>query len=1631
MRDCVAGALICKTSLTGGGGLTMCNNIRPEHSVAEFSLPEERLEFTGERYVSGHKGQTQNAHHHRYLFALEFCKNKDVLDVACGEGYGTYLLGNVSSSIVGVDIDEATVAFANRNYAKDNVSFVRAPAQSIPFEDKSFDVIVSFETIEHFEQHDEFLSEICRLLRDDGVLVISSPNKDIYSVKNKYSNPFHEKELDRSAFVDLMRAKFDNLYILFQRQICGSYIIPESSDTDHLEVYETLDGQKYERSGADNLAHYFIIVASNAKAPASTPSILSNDTYVSEIEAAARYGARRSGELEQQLKAAQSSGAGNGSIENLERIVADLASAQSSGAGNGTIEKLERIVADLASAQSAHFAELKSQIATLDRVVEERQRWANTAIVSLAEAGRANASQLRYLSEQVLSRLRKPRWKLWGQRVGGPKADDSATSPAGTQSPDLGIKLKAAWRYPFKATKRRAYRAKIVARLDALEEGRDRSAPDQAGHDAIGRVVLRLRAAYRYPLSSRRRRLWRKRISPVAASSMERSSLAFADVASGQPTGSTPAVAEKSMPASSAPELHARLFDNWVSNILGDYPATDFVPMARTAAPTSERDVQLIAYYLPQFHPIPENNKWWGAGFTEWRNVVRAYPQFEGHYQPRIPGELGYYDLRVVDVMRRQVELAKLYGISAFCFHFYWFAGKTLLETPIQNYLHNPDMDLPFCLCWANENWSRRWDGSEHEVLMSQAHSPEDDVAFLEYISKYFRDERYLKIDGRPVLTVYRPSLFPDGLATTQRWRETAKRLGYPDLYLIATNSFAFADYKSLGFDALSEFPPHHVIAQNVQNQFDTSKFRTGWRIRSYAEVVANEKSRVPVPGLVHPGIMMSWDNSARRPANGEIIHGGTPALFREWLTMCIGRAGQNPDGERLIFVNAWNEWAEGTYLEPDKRYGYAYLDACASALREHLTGPHLVDVRPGIPEWNTDAKTVLLCSHHAGRQVFGGERSFLDVLKALHQNGFNVVVTLQEAVNDDYIVAIRALAQEVRVFPYAQWTSDMSASLEAVPDFLSVIDQVKPDILYVNTIVVLSALVAAHLRGVPSIVHAREIISYDEELQRQIGRDGDAIVRHVKRVSNAVIANSRATAASFDVAAKFTIPNTIEPTEFDIPNEIGGSIVFGLISSNLPKKGIEDFVELARQCQSQVSRARFLVIGPLKRAIIQRFLTAELEYPANLEFIEYQPSSVDALRLVNVVVNFSNFQESFGRTVIEGMAARRPAIVYNWGALPELVEHGVNGFIVDYRRPADAVEWVQRLCSDSQLLRQMGAAARQSVLNNFSFSDFSAAIGDCVRETIGVTDDEGEIYATAKFSRLEAYQDTPIDIVVCIHNALDDVKLCLESVLKHKGEHHRLILVDDGSNEETRLFLQEFASTHPFVTLHRNEEAVGYTKAANIGMRLSTAKFMILLNSDTIVTALWAEKMLDAALSSPGVGIVGPLSNAASYQSIPSVQSTATQTAVNSLPPGFMPDDMNAWCEFNSTAAVPKVPLVHGFCFGLLREVWDEIGEFDEEAFPRGYGEENDYCLRATNAGFGLAVATHTYVFHAKSKSYSEGTRHEISQVSQNTLYDRHGKRRFMNAVGILAKQPMLVRLRARAEKLWINQVAHKNSLN
>ena len=387
--------------------------------------------------------------------------------------------------------------------------------------------------------------------------------------------------------------------------------------------------------------------------------------------------------------------------------------------------------------------------------------------------------------------------------------------------------------------------------------------------------------------------------------------------------------------------------------------------------------VRAIAFHLPQFHPVPENDEWWGKGFTEWINVVKARPRFPGHYQPHLPADLGFYDLRLPEARAAQAELAGQYGIYGFCYYHYWFNGRQVLERPVNEILKSGKPDFPFSLCWANENWTRRWDGTENHLLLEQTYNAADDLAHIRALIPFFLDPRYIRVMDRPLFAVYLASKLPDPQRTTDLWRREAERAGLKGLFLVRVEScLQSGDPRRLGFDCGLQFQPHSSMS------WDLRLFRRKWWHRhklGTGEAVFGDNLVLRYEGLVRralaegppayfriPCVCPGWDNSPRKKVDAAIFIESTPDLYEHWLREIVSRqkAGISLDGnsgispESLVFINAWNEWAEGNHLEPDQKWGRAYLEATSRALG--LGANEEATIKPCRPEGrHNDEETV------------------------------------------------------------------------------------------------------------------------------------------------------------------------------------------------------------------------------------------------------------------------------------------------------------------------------------------------------------------------------------------------------------------------------------------------------------------------------------------------------------------------------------------------------------------------------------------------------------------------------------------------------------------------------------------------
>jgi hypothetical protein len=360
----------------------------------------------------------------------------------------------------------------------------------------------------------------------------------------------------------------------------------------------------------------------------------------------------------------------------------------------------------------------------------------------------------------------------------------------------------------------------------------------------------------------------------------------------------------------------------------------------------SEVAARLVAFYLPQFHPIPENDAWWGKGFTEWTNVTRAKPLFSGHFQPRQPGQLGFYDLSNAETRAAQAEMARSHGIEGFCYWHYWFEGSRLLERPFDEVLTSGEPNFPFCLAWANHDWSRAWMGDTKDVLVKQSYSSQDDQRHARWLVRAFSDRRYLRIGDRPIFVIYQPHSLPNPQVTTGTFRNECVRQGLPEPYLVGINNAgSAADARTLGFDETLIHQPYlwalpgagdggsrarrflrclrHRLPRNLRHR----TFSPCLKVYDYSEALRLMAEReVNYPHI--PCLFVGWDNTARRGRDAIIVLNATPEKFEAALRDVVKLVSHKPFEQRLVFLNAWNEWAEGMYLEPDQRWGASFLEA-------------------------------------------------------------------------------------------------------------------------------------------------------------------------------------------------------------------------------------------------------------------------------------------------------------------------------------------------------------------------------------------------------------------------------------------------------------------------------------------------------------------------------------------------------------------------------------------------------------------------------------------------------------------------------------------------------------------------------
>jgi glycosyltransferase involved in cell wall biosynthesis/GT2 family glycosyltransferase len=1022
-------------------------------------------------------------------------------------------------------------------------------------------------------------------------------------------------------------------------------------------------------------------------------------------------------------------------------------------------------------------------------------------------------------------------------------------------------------------------------------------------------------------------------------------------------------------------------------------------------------DPRFIAFYLPQYHPIPENDRWWGRGFTEWRNVIRAIPFFDGHNQPRVPADLGFYDLRVGAVQHEQARIAQAHGLYGFCYYYYWFDGIRLLNSPIDSLMRPGAPDFNFCICWANENWTRNWDGHNKHILLQQNYSFESNRRFIRELIPILADPRYIRYAGRPLLIVYRILHMENWTQTAQMWREECRAFGLGEIHLAAvrTNFDTLSDDPAeYGLDSFVLFPPHEVKNVSARQKVKNLQPDFTGQLFDYEDVVTGdiEKYGQWKGGVIHRGAMMAWDNSARRLQHARVYTGATPMKFRSWLKGILKQESTRPEASPYIFINAWNEWAEGTYLEPDSRHGYAYLEALRSlsnqagcpsiTLKDAVIGDRLprhlqldevapgkplpdlrrrlssfvvshCDYRQGLLAHTESKQTVMVCAHYVGKEVFGGERSLLNVLQGLAVNKYDVVTILPSFENEAYLREICRLSRSVFHVPYRQWQHSRATDEQFVLDVSDILVTESVDLLYANTIVLHEPIVAAKRLSVPIVVHVRELIDRDEALCQQIGLPANEIQRRVEAVADGIIANSDATFRLFSCARNIhLVKNCITPASEVAAVVSVERLRFGMISSNIPKKGLDDLIRVAQSAHERKLPVDFVNVGPINGYVKKKL--SESAVPPNLNFVGYRDGAAAALAELDVLLSLSSFAESFGRTVAEALSYGKPVIGYRYGALDELVVEGQGGFLVPYRNTEAVLEKIKFFLDNKNLIATFGSAGKAHIETNYSQGRLNSQLGEALAKVFGSVGKK--IVPGGQYGkRNDQHFARPVTVVVPIFNGYQFVKRCIESLMAHvPARTASVILIDDGSTEQAiKVYLKEIIKTTGY-RLITNPKNLGYTPTINIGMREAGEDDIVLLNSDAEVTNRWLAGLRVAAYSSADIGTVTAMSDNAGAFSFPK------QGEKNNLPSKIQRDLVLTYLLQRTAEHQPvEVPTGSGFCMYIKRALISAIGYFDEIAFPRGYGEENDYCMRARSKGWRNVISPWSYVYHERTVSFGK----------------------------------------------------------
>ncbi len=804
-------------------------------------------------------------------------------------------------------------------------------------------------------------------------------------------------------------------------------------------------------------------------------------------------------------------------------------------------------------------------------------------------------------------------------------------------------------------------------------------------------------------------------------------------------------------------------------------PAPEFEPTQTEMS--GLRKIKALAFYLPQFHPIAENDAWWGKGFTEWRNVPRGVPRFAGHFQPRIPRDLGFYELDGTDVIKKQVDMAKIAGLFGFCFYYYNFNGKRLLEKPLDAFVGDTSIEFPFCLLWANESWSRRWDGFEQEVLIAQSYDINAENRLVDDVAKYMRDPRYIMIGQRPLFFVYRTDVIPDAAGAVKRWRTRFKTEHGLDPLIVMAQAFGNNDPRPAGFDGAIEFPPHKFgsVLPHINAKMEILDPDFRGEIYSYDALVEASLKDFPRDFPLIKTAVPSWDNDARKQAAGLVMQGSTPAKFQAWLEALSREAERKRfHGEKIVMINAWNEWCEGAYLEPDVHFGFGYLNALSRALTDNPERMSRKIVLVGHDAFPAGAQMLLLNIGRTLKTAFGVEIAYILMDGGgLADRYSELAPTFVANAGTDFWPELRANVEQLRAQGFTHAITNSAFSGHCVGFLADSGFKVCSLIHELKTIIERSHGLGKYqqiLKRSSDVIYPNHYVA--NELTREFGQPAGN--PHIM-----------AQGLYKDIAPDPSLADSIR-TLLKLPPQV--RIVLNTGYADL-RKGVDLFLGLARETARLDPNVHFVWVGDVDPAVNTWILEdVRRGRTANVHFIGYT-ENVSAMFNGADLFFLTSREDPFPSVVLEALAVGLPVGTFDTGGgYVDLIRaEPYAGFLAPTGDLAAAARLiVEQLQAEAKSGGELRPARRSMIADKYNFRDYAFGLLNMTQPTrkisVIIPNYNYKAYLEARLGSVFAQNHPTWEVIVLDDCSTDDSIAELERLAGKLGRDFTLIENDTNS---------------------------------------------------------------------------------------------------------------------------------------------------------------------------------------------------------------------------------------------------------